>query len=208
MIPAGVEVPARIAALPVQDGYPVPWFVAKVDGRYDFRVIAPGKIEEAHKMKLCWVCGQPLGTFKAFVIGPMCAINRVSSEPPSHKDCAIFSAKACPFLANPERPRREGKKPKGTKEAAGHGIPRNPGVTLVWITIHYDVFPAERGMLFELGDCEEVLWFSRGRQATRAEVEESVNSGLPELEKMCQNDEDRYELERRRKIAVMLYPEA
>lgn len=29
-----------------------------------------------------------------FVVGPMCELNRISGEPPSHRECAEFSA-AC-----------------------------------------------------------------------------------------------------------------
>src|SRR5438132_506337 len=83
----------RISQLPIDDaGRPVPWFVAWVDGKPEFRVVGPGKREEAYAKRKCWVCGQQLGSYLVFVIGPMCALNRISSEPPSHKDCAIFAA--------------------------------------------------------------------------------------------------------------------
>jgi len=41
--------------------------------------------------KRCWLCGQPLGKFMCFVVGPMCAINKTSAEPPSHRDCALYA---------------------------------------------------------------------------------------------------------------------
>src|SRR5215467_3774641 len=91
--------PKRMLALPIDGrGYPVPWFVAWIRGEPDFRVIKPGGAEIAYHRNLCWLCGQRLGTYKTFVIGPMCTLNRVSAEPPSHRDCAEFAAKACPFL--------------------------------------------------------------------------------------------------------------
>ena len=38
-----------------------------------------------------------MGVHKAFVIGPMCAVNRViAPEPPSHRDCGTFSARVLP----------------------------------------------------------------------------------------------------------------
>src|ERR1700757_2055277 len=96
--------PARIQSLPVDArGFPVPWFVEwfHADGtpfEYpemsiragdypDFRVVDSRKFGIAHREKRCWVCGGPRGKYVAFVIGPMCAINRVSSELPSHRDC-------------------------------------------------------------------------------------------------------------------------
>ncbi len=204
-----IEIPSRIKKLAInKDGYPVPWFVAWIDGQPDFRVIKPDGIRDAVKMRLCWVCGEPLGAYMAFVIGPMCAVNRVSSEPPSHKECAIFSAKACPFLSNPERPRRETHLPEDHKEAAGIGIARNPGVTLIWITKSYKLFGVERGVLFDIGPVEEVLWFARGREATHEEVLHSIETGLPLLKDMAKKDgeEAEKELEERLTSALCLLP--
>lgn len=76
--PVNVDMPPRIARLPVNDaGYPVPWFVAWIDGKPDFRVIGPAKLPKAVKEGRCWICGDKItGPTVAFVIGPMCAVNR------------------------------------------------------------------------------------------------------------------------------------
>lgn len=206
-----IRIPSRIAALPRdQRGYPVPWFVAWVDGKPDFRVIAAGKIARAIKDRRCWVCGEQTGRFLAFTIGPMCAINRVSSEPPSHQECAEFSARACPFLSNPAAPRRETLLPADRKDAAGYGIKRNPGVALVWTTQSYKVFPAPGGVLIEVGPPNSVKWFCEGREATRAEVEASIESGLPLLRAPAEQEgkEAVAELERRYAAAMALLPRA
>src|SRR5437764_29347 len=95
--------PSRLKLLPVDErGFPVPWFVAWIDGKPDFRVVDQRKMAIAVSEKRCWVCGDFLGRYMAFVIGPMCAVNRVSSEPPSHRECAEFSVRACPFLTKPK----------------------------------------------------------------------------------------------------------
>lgn len=178
--------PDRILALPETRGYPVPWFVAKVDGVYDFRVIAPGKIVAAIKRKLCWICGDRLGKTLAFTIGPMCAVNRISSEPPAHHECAEWSARACPFLTQKQIVRRETNMPEGTKDAAGFGIKRQPGVALVWLTESYQPFKVDDGLLIKIGPPLKTLWFRQGREATRDEVLESIESGLPILREMAQ----------------------
>ena len=128
--------PVRIARLPRHRGYPVPWFVAVIDGVPDFRIVGTNKIALAHTRQLCWICGERIGSFLAFTVGPMCAVNRISSEPPSHRECAEFAAVACPFLARPHMVRREAGKPEGATEPAGVSIRRNPGVALVWVTKH------------------------------------------------------------------------
>ena len=112
----GIEMPSRIARLPTDRGFPVPWFVAWIDGKPDFRVIAPGRVAEAVNKGKCWVCGGTLFGTRAYVVGPMCAVNRTSAEPPSHRDCARYSAKACPFLSRPTMRRRD----------AGHARGRQP----------------------------------------------------------------------------------
>lgn len=205
------EIPARIVKLPRdQRGYPVPWFVAWFDGKPDFRVIGAGKIATAHTEHRCWVCGEPLGRFLAFSIGPMCAINRVSSEPPSHQECAEFSARVCPFLSNPAAPRRETHMPEGHVDAAGLFIKRNPGVTLIWTTHSYNVMRLDDGVLFTVGDPVEVKWFREGRAATRDEVLESITSGLPILmkEAAAEGEEAIAEMTRRYDAVLPFLPRA
>lgn len=181
--------PPRIARLRVDPkrGYPVPWFVAWIDGVPDFRVVDRGKREEAVTRRVCWICGEPLGAYKAFVIGPMCAINRTSSEPPCHRDCAIFAAQACPFLVRPHMRRRDNDLPGDVVTADGVGLQRNPGVALVWVTRSYGIFRDGRGgWLIEVGDPTDTLWFAEGRAATRDEVVASIDSGYPLLLEVAQ----------------------
>jgi hypothetical protein len=195
-------IPLRMQRLPVDErGFPVPWFVQwfHADGspsginpspgdHPDFRVVDSRKKVIALKHQLCWVCGDPLGRNMAFVIGPMCAINRISSEPPSHLGCATFSARGCPFLTKPRVVRRENDLPEGYASAPGVAIMRNPGVALVWVTRWYGIVSGQtadgrggEGILCRVGDPEEVFWYCEGREATRAEVWASIQGGLPTL---------------------------
>jgi hypothetical protein len=190
-----VAMPPHIARLPrSRQGYPIPWFVATLpDGTRDFRIADQERHVDALRFNLCWICGQTYGRYRAFVIGPMCAVNRISAEPPGHVACSVYSARVCPWLATPQMTRREGHKPDGVVEAAGHTIRRNPGVALVWVTLRHTVFRPEfgvDGLLCELGEPTSLQWFAQGRDATRAEVLESMNSGLPALREACQLDAD------------------
>lgn len=178
--------PLFMQQLPIDKrGYPVPWFVEWVAGEPEFRAMSPAKLYAAINRKLCWVCGSPLFEEKIFVIGPMCAVNRISSEPPSHRPCAIYSARNCPFLTRPQMIRR--KDGLEIKPSPGVMIERNPGVILLWYTRSYTVFnsprrgPANPGILFELGRAFKTEWYREGRPATRAEVLASIESGLPLL---------------------------
>lgn len=182
--------PPSIAALPRDErGYPVPWFVAWIDGKPEFRVADGKKFGAAVRQKRCWVCGEPLNpTQHVFVIGPMCCINRTTSEPPCHAECAEFSAINCPFLSMPHAARREANIPEGTT-VAGEPIRRNPGVTCLWYCKGYEMFNDGRGgILFELPGPAKVRWYREGRDALRAEIMESINSGIPILEKLATED--------------------
>ncbi|HEY6382034.1 MAG TPA: hypothetical protein VIY07_09545 [Pseudolabrys sp.] len=185
--------PGRLRQLPLDErGYPVPWFVDWLDGKPEFRAMDPRKFVRAIKEKLCWVCGQRLGVHLAFVAGPMCGVNRTSSEPPCHLECAQWSARNCPFLSKPDMVRREDglmNKAALVEESAGFCITRNPGVVMVWITRQYEIFRPhagnQAGYLLQMGDPERVEWWCQGRTATRAEVDASIESGLPNLETMA-----------------------
>lgn len=180
MIDATLEMPARIKKLPVNEaGYPVPWFVAWIDGKPDFRVVGTDKIRDAVRWKLCWICGEPLGSNLSFVLAPLGVIKRTSGEPPSHRECAIFLAK------------------------------EKSEVTLVWTTTSDRFKLDENGdLLFHLGPAHEAQWFAFGHAATREQVEEIVEEGFSILKKLAEGKglEAMEELTRRHAEAIKLLP--
>jgi hypothetical protein len=186
------KMPDRIKRLPQDErGFPVPWFVAWIDDVPDFRVVDTPKIGIAVKQHRCFICGERLGQHLAFVVGPMCTISRTVPEPPSHRGCAEFSAKVCPFLSKPRMRRNEKDLPENKKAPAGIMIPRNPGVVCLWVTRHFRPYKAQHGVhgvLFEIGLPEEVEWYAEGRKATRDEIMHSIDTGLPILRGMAEQD--------------------
>lgn len=182
--PSLPPMPAKMTALPIDErGYPVPYFVAWIDGKPDHRVMDSTKLPSAIKGQLCWMCGQKLGAFKSFVIGPMCSITKTISEPPSHLECARFAAIACPFMMRPMAKRRTAGLPEDAIEPAGEGLKRNPGAVCVWTTRTFKPFrPPGGGVLFRLGDPEHTEWYAEGRSATRAEIDYSISTGIHNLE--------------------------
>lgn len=182
--------PHRMKGLRVHRGYPVPWFVGDgADGLPDFRVADNRKKVAAVNDRLCWICGAPLLRMRAFVIGPMCAITRTTSEPPCHLECAEYAALACPFLNLREKKRRAGNLPDTISDAPGIPINRQPGVACVWIARSYRPFnDADGGLLFKVGEPFEVRWYREARLATRAEVLDSIESGWPALYELAELD--------------------
>lgn len=208
------EMPPRIRALPVsKEGYPVPWFVSMIKGEWNFVAVDQRKPMEAHRRGICWVCGGRLGTYRSFAIGPMCAVNRVTAEPPGHLACMEFSVKACPFLSRPKMTRNYKTMPEDQRTMVpGLAIDRNPGVVLVWTTRNYSVFKpqAGHGYMFRLGDPIGATWWAQGRTATRAEIDHSIETGMPLLKGLAEAEgaDAVAELKQRYEETVALLPEA
>ena len=208
-----IPMPAAIKRLPLDArGFPVPKFVAIVEGVPDHRVCDHRYMATAVQEQRCWICGEKLGRYLAFLLGPMCSISRTVSEPPSHRDCATYAAHACPFLSRPYARRRESGLPEAAQDAAGLPIDRNPGCVCVWITRTFTPFRAfagNGGVLFEVGAPTETTWWCEGRRATRAEVLASIESGLPILaaEAEKQGDEGRQALAVQVHRAMAFLPE-
>jgi hypothetical protein len=191
---ANIPLPERLRRLPISDtGFPVPWFVEWIDGKPDFRVMSSERWARAIRVDLCWLCGQTLGRWKVFTAGPMCAINRTSAEPPSHRTCAEYAVTTCPFLTKPRMRRNHADLPE-TRAPGGMMIERNPGVTLLWVTHDYKVMKTDTGPIIRMGEPVEIVAYAGGGLATREELDASIASGLPLLAQECTTDDDREHL--------------
>lgn len=185
-----IPIPKRMLALPrdIQRDLPIPWFVDIRDGKHDFRVIRHGGVAQSYMRQTCWICGQPLGRFRCFVLGPLSTITRVTSEPPCHRECAEYAVKVCPFMVKPHMRRQDHNLPADVQPPPGHHLDRNPGVMAIWVVeanrtgSAYRVIPEGDDYLIQLTtNPTEVTWFREGRRATRPEVYDSMVDGLPAL---------------------------
>lgn len=187
--------PPHLSHLVIDDrGYPVPYFVGYVNGVPDHRVVDPPKMVRAIRESLCWICGRGLGAYKAFTIGPMCAVNRINSEPPQHLKCAHYAVRSCPFITRPQAKYREAGRPEDWAAPGGNPIYRNPGVIVIWVTRDYRVEQTpnpqgQPGVLFHLGEPTHVERWSQGREATEDELRESIETGLPILRNTLHPDD-------------------
>lgn len=200
------ELPPRFKKLPVDHrGYPVPWFVTWIDGKPDFRIADGSKRVRAVRERLCWQCGEPLGKFLAFVIGPMCAVNRVTSEPASHRECAEFAVRACPFMTRPHAQQRTANLPTEGGNPGGVSLGGNPGAQVIWITTTFRPFntPPE-GWLISVGDPVETLWYCEGRRATRPEILSSFDARLPLLASIAKQQSPEAEQALLRQVAAAM----
>lgn len=190
---ASIPMPARIEKLSRDKrGYPIPRFIDrradKPDGEPDFRVMNPLFMMSCMTHGLCWICGDRMGKYGTFSVGPMCCVTLTTPEPPSHLECARYAVQVCPFLSVPEMRRIETGLPEGVT-VAGTGIPRNPGVIALWTVLSYKRFSDDRGgVLIEMGKPETVEWWARARAATRDEIEHSIATGMPLLRAEAMKD--------------------
>lgn len=193
----------------------MPWFVCWLDGngartepgtgKPDFRVVDTRKLAIAITRKLCWICGGAMGRHMAFVIGPMCAVSRVSSEPPCHRACAEYAVCACPFLIHPRMVRNDRVALPTNFTPDGH-IDRNPGVSAIWMTRGYGAFVSDGSQLFRLGDPEEIMWLRQGRAATRPEIIKSIDDGMPLLREKNTKPGHEEELQRQYRRLLQMVP--
>lgn len=187
------HMPRAIRQLPRDSvGRPVPFFVEWIKGVPDFRIMNGRNFSRALREHLCWVCGEPMHRARGvdrwpgtFVAGPMCLVNGTSAEPPCHYICAEWSAKACPFLSQPKKVRREANKPEDWAEAAGIALKRNPGVACLITTEHWRPYRMDNGVLIHFERPSAVAWLCEGRAATAEEVAYSLSTGLPDLYAMA-----------------------
>lgn len=190
------ERPARMRNLPIDDrGYVIPWFVKWIDGKPDFRVIDREKFIKSVQHGLCHVCGTKLGRYKSFVGGPMAVLQLISGEPPVHRECALFAAKACPFLLLPKSKRRSANLPEDIGPIGAptdHFVEENPGITCVYTCTKFHIDKA--GSVFKFDDCESLEWFTEGREATQEEINAALIGAKERLSKLL-SPVDHVELE-------------
>ena len=169
--------PLTMQHLPVSaSGYPIPYFVAYIEGLPDFRVLDPDAMNSCVSENRCWVCGGKLGKVKTFVSGPLIALNRTSAEPPMHHECAEFAVKACPFMLLPKAKRREANLPAEVHADYSPGvlIMENPGVFVLYDTLSFDVIRSPGGQFFAAGQPSKVSWYADGSPATLAQAKEAL----------------------------------
>jgi len=106
--------PERMRRLPITArGYPALFFAAVVDGKPDIRRVSAAKFHRCIKERLCWLCGEALDEVVTFVLTKEAAQDRIWTEPPCHRECAEYALVACPFIADPDRQYRNGRKHSG-----------------------------------------------------------------------------------------------
>lgn len=160
-------IPSFLEHLKVYRGFPVPWFVAYVDGKPDFRMIDPKKMQYALEQDKCFVCGKKhIKGLYFFITGPMGLANGVHSDCPLHLDCAKYSLQICPHLFFERTQRNEtGDLYKYVSATTGQaGIKEKPSELYLIKANKYKTIPGPEGgrlIKFNVVDFEE-FWYENG----------------------------------------------
>ncbi|PJJ86818.1 hypothetical protein CLV77_1376 [Brevirhabdus pacifica] len=179
--PDMADAPVAMKKRPIDHrGFYVPWFVTEKNeaGLWDFGIVTYERRARALRSRLDWVTGEPLGRHMAFVIGPMCIINRVASDPPVRLETARWSARVCPFLSRPLAKRPEMERDHDTP---GTPVLTNPGLCAVYVTDNITI----RDGLIHLGHPSTIEWWTKGRRASPDEIGAGFEAGAERLRAMA-----------------------
>lgn len=93
-------IPPELSHLEVDErGYPIPYFVGKINGKFNFKYQDRKKRDSCIQFRWCSICGKRLDReFSYVVTGPKGLKNKVVSDAPMHLVCAEFSLLACPHI--------------------------------------------------------------------------------------------------------------
>lgn len=184
-------IPPRMRSRPIDHrGFPVPWFVSNKthDGLWDFVALDAARLDMAFRMGLCTLSGEPLGRHVAFVVGPMCIINRVAAEPPCIPELGEWAAQVCPFMSRPLA-KRLNVDASTVQSPPGIMVADNPGGCVVW-TVKRTDFERDKSGLYHFGDPTSVTWWTKGRKATPDEARALFAAWAAKLEAMASEEGD------------------
>lgn len=156
-----LDIPSRMRSLPRNSaGSPEPWCAS---------------LPEAVNKRLCWLCGEKMGAYAAFLLDARQSITRLAEAPPSHRECALFVAQ---------------------DQSSDYPKPAT-GPLIVWITRAYLPRPDGRGGTNCLiTEPENLFWFFEGRPAPKS-------MAIEDLEREFAPLRDNAEKEGRRAVAAL-----
>lgn len=93
-------IPPELSQLELDErGYPIPYFVGKINGKFNFKYQDRKKRDSCIQWRWCPICAKRLDKEFSYVItGPQGLKNKVVSDAPMHLVCAEFSLQACPHI--------------------------------------------------------------------------------------------------------------
>lgn len=142
-----IAIPNFLSHLKVDErGYPIPYFVAWVNGKPDFRMLDSKRQKRCVESHLCSICGKKLFEYFYFITGPIGLSNGTHSDPPAHRDCAEYSLQICPHLFFEKSDRNErGEIYKEARDNNTTGIMNKPKELYLIKSDKYKLIPVPGG---------------------------------------------------------------
>lgn len=102
-------IPPELSHLELDErGYPIPYFVGKINGKFNFKYQDRKKRDSCIQFRWCPICAKRLDKEFSYVItGPRGLKNKVVSDAPMHLLCAEFTLKTCPHIHFEKAERKE-----------------------------------------------------------------------------------------------------
>jgi hypothetical protein len=129
------DMPERIAKLPKEErGYPITYIAAFIDGKPDLGIQDYAKVLSCVREWRCHVCGEKMGKLGYFIAYDPVPKRPRFLDPAIHKECALYSLKVCPYLANPSAKHRSSKMLPTDQTDLGEVSNRSHQVVLIGTT--------------------------------------------------------------------------
>ncbi|WP_290869670.1 hypothetical protein [Hamadaea sp.] len=174
MRPADVPMPAAVAARPRDDrGYPVLAITPWSEGRPRFAATGTARSYLCAVERRCSICGTPMaagpvwrvvGGAEAEAIATAMAAGQAyrneaaTVEAPGHRDCMLYAAVVCPYLAEPTARRQQ----TGSQAGMARGERRGAGGAVVGFAAME--FRYAEVMMFRFADVVEFLPHDTGEE--------------------------------------------
>lgn len=181
---------ARITMRPRDsNGRETAWFAySDTENAVDYNLFRPGAVDDAIRFRRCWCCGEHRGKHSTYIASPAILVDGQSNEPPSHSNCALHAATHCPFLT-------------GIQQDG------NDRVVVLYTSTQQPLRVTPSSTRFWAGPPTSVSWFCRGREATRDEAVEALESAYAAMRRLSQDQAEHLDkLERLYGDALRLLP--
>lgn len=151
-----LDIPQRMRSLPRNAaGSPIPWCAS---------------VSDAVNRHLCWICGEKLGRYAAFLLDVRTCITQLPTTPPSHAECALFVAQ--------------------DNDSDYHNT--HDGLLIVWITTAYLPRRDDKGGTnFLITGPENVFWFFAARPARQCIAIEALEREFRALHALSASESPR-----------------
>lgn len=155
---------------------PIPYMNRTETDEVNFTAISYPKVIECGRDHLCGICHKPLTYWIAFVGGPLSLQNRVYSDPPFHKECAVAAMTYCPHIRVRNHRRTPDEKQPDDFWAAPEAVFEKPDSWIIALARGYKMFAHAGGLLFQPDTIKHSLKYTYNSEGILVPDDGNANS--------------------------------